>query len=178
MKIAVIGLGKMGFNLARNISMKFDVAAFDIDAQRVNDLKKYNIYATTDLAVLIDKLPEQKIVWLMVPAGNVVDSILSELKSLLKEGDIIIDGGNSFYKDSIRRGMDLAESGIGYLDCGTSGGQDAALTGVCTMVGGKASDYETCKDLFEHISVDGGHVFTGESGSGHFVKMVHNGIEY
>jgi 6-phosphogluconate dehydrogenase len=179
MEIGLIGLGKMGFNLALNMNnRKHKVVAYDLNEQAKKSINEKGIPTENSIEGLVKKLPEQKIIWLMIPAGKPVDSTIQQLKGLLKEGDIIIDGGNSFFKDSIRRGKELADLKINYLDCGTSGGMEGALHGVCVMVGGDAKAFKTCESLFDDISVKDGYLYCGESGSGHFVKMVHNGVEY
>lgn len=114
----------------------------------------------------------------MVPSGKIVDDTIGTLAVLLKKGDIIIDGGNSHYKDSVRRQMSLEEMGIGFLDCGTSGGVSGALNGICAMVGGKKDVFDYCEPVFKAASVTGGYLYCGNPGSGHYAKMVHNGIEY
>jgi 6-phosphogluconate dehydrogenase len=123
-------------------------------------------------------LRKRRVIWLMVPAGNAVDIVINNLKNHLHEGDILIDGGNSFFKDSISRARDLEKIGIHLLDCGTSGGVNGALHGVCTMIGGRLDIFNYCEVLFKSISVENGYLYCGKSGSGHFTKMVHNGIEY
>jgi 6-phosphogluconate dehydrogenase len=115
---------------------------------------------------------------MMIPAGKAVDQTIEALKKFLSPGDILIDGGNSFFKDSVRRAGELAALGIDYLDCGTSGGTEGALHGVCAMIGGKKEAFNYCEKLFKDIAVTDGCLYCGPSGSGHFVKMVHNGIEY
>ena len=121
---------------------------------------------------------DRKIVWLMVPSGKIVDDTIGSLAQLLNKGDIIIDGGNSNYKDSVTRFKALEEKGIDFLDCGTSGGVSGALNGVCAMIGGKKQVFDYCEPVFKAISVSDGYLYCGEPGSGHFVKMIHNGIEY
>jgi 6-phosphogluconate dehydrogenase len=175
MKIGLIGLGKMGFNLALNFASKgFDVIAYD--RNKKNSSEEIKIAAS--LGELCQSLPQQKIIWLMVPAGDAVDSVIDGLIPQLQKGDIIIDGGNSHYKQTIARAKNLEAKDIHLLDCGTSGGVNGARHGVCTMVGGKKEIAEQCEKIFKSISVVGGHLYCGKSGSGHFVKMVHNGIEY
>jgi len=175
MKIGLIGLGKMGYNLALNFASKgFEVVAFDNHKKTSTD--GINVVAST--SELCQSLPQQKIIWLMVPAGEAVDSVIAELTPQLQKGDIIIDGGNSHYKQSIARAQKLEAKGIHLLDCGTSGGVNGARHGVCTMVGGKREAAEQCEKIFKSISVADGYLYCGKSGSGHFVKMVHNGIEY
>lgn len=179
MQIAVIGLGKMGFNLALNIfSHKHEVLAYDLHADARGSIQKKGIPAVHSLEALAGKMAGRKIIWLMIPSGNAVDDTIDALMPLLSREDIIIDGGNSFYKDSIRRAKELEGKGIEYLDCGTSGGVEGALHGVCAMVGGKRSAFDHCEPLFRDISVKNGYLYCGPSGSGHFVKMIHNGIEY
>lgn len=175
MKIGLIGLGKMGYNLALNFASKgFEVVAFDSNKKDSTD----GIKIAGSIGELCQSLPQQKIVWLMVPAGEAVDSVIKELISHLKKDDIVIDGGNSHYKQSITRSQQLETQGIHLLDCGTSGGVNGARHGVCTMVGGKKEIAAQCEEIFKAISVADGYLYCGKSGSGHFVKMVHNGIEY
>jgi 6-phosphogluconate dehydrogenase len=179
MQIGLVGLGKMGFNLALNIhNHKHEVTAFDLNATAVKSIEAKGIKTAASLEELAKTFTGKKVIWLMIPAGNPVDEAIDSLKKNLKPGDIIIDGGNSFYKDSIRRATSLQASGIYYLDCGTSGGTEGALHGVCAMIGGNKEAYDFCSKLFQDISVKDGCLYCGPSGSGHFVKMIHNGIEY
>lgn len=179
MKLALIGLGKMGANLAQNLHRNnHEVIAFDLDKSKRDNVESKGIKTTKTLKEAVDKLEGQKIIWLMIPAGNPVDVVLEELKLMVNEGDIIIDGGNSFYKDSIRRYEELKSIGINFLDLGTSGGQEGALNGICAMVGGDKEVFEIVEPIFKDISIKGGYLHAGKAGSGHFTKMVHNGIEY
>ena len=179
MQIAVIGLGKMRFNLALNIfNHKHEVLAFDIVASAREAISKKGITACSSLETLVSKIRTPRVIWMMIPAGQAVDDTIHSLLPGLNNGDILIDGGNSFYKDSVRRAAALEEKGISYLDCGTSGGVDGALNGVCAMIGGERKIFERCEPLFRDIAVEGGYLFCGPSGAGHFVKMIHNGIEY
>lgn len=179
MKLALIGLGKMGANLAQNLHRNnHEVIAFDLDKSKRDEVESKGIKTTKTLKEAVDKLEGQKIIWLMIPAGNPVDVVLEELKLMVNEGDIIIDGGNSFYKDSIRRYEELKSIGINFLDSGTSGGQEGALNGICAMVGGDKEVFEIVEPIFKDISIKDGYLHTGKAGSGHFTKMVHNGIEY
>ncbi len=178
-QIAMIGLGKMGFNLALNLQQNgLDVFAFDTDEQLRNEIAKQNIVTANSLKETCNKFAAQKIIWLMVPSGETVDKVIAELLPHLHPNDIIIDGGNSFYKDSIRRYNYLKEKEINFLDCGTSGGKEGALNGACTMIGGDENVYASIKNVFGKISVENGSLYVGKPGSGHFVKMIHNGIEY
>ena len=179
MQIGLIGLGKMGFNLALNLKRNnFHVVAYDINASAVKQMQSKGVDCVVSAPELAKRLSPKRIIWLMVPAGKAVDDTIAVIKSLLNPGDIVIDGGNSHYKDSIQRAEILAKSKIDFLDCGTSGGLSGALNGVCAMVGGKKEVYDECEPVFKAIAVENGYLFCGESGSGHFVKMVHNGIEY
>lgn len=178
-QIAMIGLGKMGFNLALNLKQKgLEVIAFDTNQQLRKEISKQEIITAESLKDTCSKFSLQKIIWLMVPSGETVDKVIEELLPYLQENDIIIDGGNSFYKDSVRRYAYLKQRKIHFLDCGTSGGQDGALNGACTMIGGDKDIYESIQNVFDKISVANGSLYAGKAGSGHFIKMIHNGIEY
>lgn len=179
MQIGLIGLGKMGFNLAQNIKAKgHDVIAYDLNDQAMQAIRSHGVTTAGSIEDLTTQLKARKVIWLMIPSGNAVDVVINKLEPLLKEDDILIDGGNSFYKDSIRRSEGLRSKGIAYLDCGTSGGTEGALHGVCAMIGGSKTAFDHCEKLFKDISVQDGYLYCGGSGSGHFVKMIHNGIEY
>ena len=133
--------------------------------------------ATSNLRELVSSLETPRVLWIMVP-HTVVDSVLSELKPLLEEGDIVIEAGNSHYKESIRRYEELKEDGIRYMDAGTSGGMEGARNGACYMIGGDQEAWEVVEPLFRDTAVENGYLYAGEIGSGHFLKMIHNGIEY
>jgi 6-phosphogluconate dehydrogenase len=179
MQIALIGLGKMGYNLGLNMHKhNHEVAAFDLNQQTVERIKQKGLATASSIEQLVNGLKGRKILWLMIPAGEAVDVTIQQLVPLLRSGDIIIDGGNSNYKDSVRRAKLLGTHGIDFLDCGTSGGMDGALNGVCAMIGGKKDAFEYCEPFIKDISVPDGYLYCGPSGSGHFVKMIHNGIEY
>ncbi|OOG63742.1 phosphogluconate dehydrogenase (NAD(+)-dependent, decarboxylating) [Flavobacterium sp. A45] len=179
MQIGIIGLGKMGFNLALNLNRnQYEVIAHDVNSSFVQNIAKEGIKTATTVEELCQKLQNRKVIWLMVPAGEIVDQVITSLLPFLNKNDIIIDGGNSNYKDSKRRYAQLKELGFDFLDCGTSGGTSGALNGACTMIGGDTDVFEYVSNVFQAISVPNGWLYTGESGSGHFTKMVHNGIEY
>jgi 6-phosphogluconate dehydrogenase len=179
MQIALIGLGKMGYNLALNFKRnKHDVIAFDINKSAMEKIAAEGVKTAPTIADLVNAIPGRRIIWIMVPAGNTVDVILSNLKNHLKAEDIIIDGGNSHFKDTLARARDLEKMGVHFLDCGTSGGVNGALHGVCTMIGGKKEIFNHCEPIFKSISIPEGYLYCGKCGSGHFTKMVHNGIEY
>ncbi|RAS82536.1 phosphogluconate dehydrogenase (NAD(+)-dependent, decarboxylating) [Priestia endophytica] len=179
MEIGIVGLGKMGFNLALNLlDHKHEVVAFDVAKESVQNIEKEGAKGAYSIEELVSKLPERKVVWVMVPAGEITEGVITELESLLGKDDIIIDGGNANYKESLARSARLAEKGIHFLDVGTSGGTDGARNGACTMVGGNKEAFSYVEEIFKDICVEKGYLYTGESGSGHFLKMVHNGIEY
>lgn len=179
MQIGLIGLGKMGFNLALNLKRNnYDVVAYDVNAATLDLIKSHGVKTAKSLKDLAEQLQSKRVIWLMIPAGELIDKTLQELKHYLTVSDIVIDGGNSFYKDSMRRATELNALQIDYLDCGTSGGTDGALNGACTMIGGNKFAFDYCEKLFKDISIADGYLFCGKSGSGHFTKMIHNGIEY
>jgi len=170
MQIGLIGLGKMGYNLGLNMHQhKHDVFAFDLNQQALKTIHQKGIKTSNTVEQLVNSLQEKKIIWLMIPAGDAVDNTIQKLTTLLKAGD---------YKDSIRRSKQLETHGIDFLDCGTSGGMEGALHGVCAMIGGKKEAFQYCESFIKDISVPDGYLYCGGSGSGHFVKMIHNGIEY
>ena len=180
MQIGIIGLGKMGFNLAQNLKRNgHEVIGNDVNRDLVEEfIKQDGIKGAFTLEELMEKLTGRRVIWLMVPAGTITQTVINQLVPLLKADDIIIDGGNSNFKDSLLRYQALKEKQIGFLDCGTSGGMEGALNGACTMIGGEDEVFEYCEQIFKDISVENGYLHTGAPGSGHFVKMVHNGIEY
>ena len=179
MQIGLIGLGKMGYNLALNFRRNgHDVTAFDISKSAMERIRAEGITTAASVGDLADRLTGRKVIWIMVPAGNGVDVILGNLKNHLKADDIIIDGGNSYYKDSISRANDLDRSGIHLLDCGTSGSVSGALNGISATIGGFKGAFDHCAALFQSIAQPDGVMYCGKSGNGHFVKMIHCGIEY
>jgi 6-phosphogluconate dehydrogenase len=179
MKIGLIGLGRMGYNLALNFSRNgHEVTAFDLNKGALDRIAAEGIRTAASVGELADSLPERKVIWLMVPAGNAVDVILSNLKNHLRPDDIIIDGGNSHYKDTVNRSADLDRSGIHLLDCGTSESISGALSGISATIGGFRGAFDYCADFFRSVSAPGGVMYCGPSGTGHFIKMIHCGIEY
>ncbi|MFE5323103.1 phosphogluconate dehydrogenase (NAD(+)-dependent, decarboxylating) [Paenibacillus sp. NPDC056579] len=179
MQIGLIGLGKMGSNLALNLlDHQHEVVVFDVNKEAVQRAAEAGAAGAGSIADMAAKLSQPRVVWMMVPAGDLTEQVLQELKQLLDSGDIVIDGGNSHYKDSIRRAGDLREQGIRYLDVGTSGGVEGARNGICTMIGGESEAFRHVEPMFQSICVEKGYLYAGASGSGHFLKMVHNGIEY
>lgn len=176
--IGIIGLGKMGGNIARRlIAKQWKVVGFNRTPETTKELMSEGMGGAYSLSEFADALSQPRTVWLMVP-HQTVDTVLAELIPLLSKKDTVIDGGNSPYKESIRRSNELAQKGINFLDVGVSGGPSGARNGACLMVGGEQKLYERYKRLFQDLSVENGYRYMGQSGAGHFVKMVHNGIEY
>ena len=179
MQIGLIGLGKMGYNLALNLQDNgHNVVATDVNDQQLKNIQQEGVTPANSIQELVDQLESPKTIWMMVPAGDITEGVISELKGLLNEGDRLIDGGNSNYKDTLRRAEDLNEAGIHYFDVGTSGGTDGARNGACYMIGGPKEQFQQIEALFHDTAVENGYHYAGKVGSGHFLKMVHNGIEY
>jgi len=178
MKIGYIGLGKMGLNMVeRLIEKKHQVVAFDRNEAAVKTAAGLGAQTAGSLKDLALALEAPRLVWIMVPY-HAVDSVLLEIGPFLAKGDLVIDGGNSPYKHSIRRAGELKLRGIDFLDAGVSGGPGGARSGACIMVGGRKEVFQKTEGLFRDLAADKAWLYTGPSGSGHFVKMVHNGIEY
>ena len=181
MNIGVIGLGRMGANMARRLARGgVSVIGFDPDEGVRRSLAGEAITPAASLADLVSRLPPPRILWLMVPAGDVTQRVVDELASLLVRGDLLVDGGNAHYRDSQRRGEALAAHGIRFVDCGVSGGVHGLANGYALMFGG---DGEAAAMLAPYARIlapapDAGWLHCGPVGSGHFVKMIHNGIEY
>jgi 6-phosphogluconate dehydrogenase len=178
MKIGYIGLGKMGFNMVeRLLEKKHEVLVFDKNEEAIKRISSKGAMPASSLESLISAMALPRLVWLMVP-HQAVDTVLQGLTPLLQKSDTVIDGGNSPYKESMRRFQELNERGIDLLDVGISGGPSGARNGACIMVGGKKEIYKKYKTLFRDLACTGGYAYMGKPGAGHFVKMVHNGIEY
>ncbi|MFP3888174.1 decarboxylating 6-phosphogluconate dehydrogenase [Priestia filamentosa] len=178
MKIGLIGLGKMGINLGRNLlDQRHQVVAFDVNTDAVEEMRKYGGTGTSSLKELIHSLETPRVLWMMIP-HTVVDSVIDEITPLLEKGDIVIEAGNSHYKESINRYNQLKEKGIHFMDVGTSGGIEGARYGACYMIGGDPEAWDLVEPIFRDTAVENGYFYAGKAGSGHFLKMVHNGIEY
>src|SRR5215468_6438229 len=196
MQLAMVGLGRMGANMVRRlIKGGHECVVFDMSPKAVADLARDKAVGAASLADLVRKLAKPRAVWLMVPAA-VVDKSIAGLVPHLEEGDILIDGGNSYYVDDIRRARELKEKGIHYVDVGTSGGVWGLERGYCQMIGGEAEVVKHLDPIFRTLApgrgeisrtpgrkegsgtAEDGYLHCGASGAGHFVKMVHNGIEY
>ena len=179
MEIAMIGLGRMGMNMARRLmGGGHEVVAYNRTRDKVDELAREGATPAYSLSEVVDKLEAPRAVWIMLPAGKPVDDTIDQLKGLLDPGDIIIEGGNSYYKDDIRRSAELEPTGILYLDAGVSGGIWGLEIGYCTMVGGPRESFEQLEPIFKTLAPEEGYLYCGGPGAGHFVKMVHNGIEY
>jgi 6-phosphogluconate dehydrogenase len=177
-EIGYIGLGKMGYNMVERLLEKgYGVVAYDVNEDSVKAVSGLGAKPARSFEALSSVLKPPRLIWLMVP-HDIVDKVLEDLAPYLSQNDTVIDGGNSFYKDSIRRGCDLAEKGVQFLDVGVSGGPAGARQGACLMVGGKKEAFDRFQQLFQDLSIGNGYAYVGLSGAGHFVKMVHNGIEY
>ena len=178
-KIGFIGLGRMGANMVYNLlDHKYQVVVYNRTQEKMEEPVKAGATPSASISELVSILPEKKVVWLMVNAGEALDAVLAELTPLLKEGDIVVDGGNSYYKDSQKRYANLKKLGISYMDCGTSGGMGGARNGACLMIGGDIESFNYMKNIFKDLALPDGFAYLGGSGAGHYVKMVHNGIEY
>lgn len=178
MKIGLIGLGKMGLNLGQNmLDHGHEVVAYDKNKDAVDQMMGFGATGVHQMKELVEKLESPRIIWLMIPY-QVVDPVIEELIPLLSKGDIVIDAGNSHYKDSIRRHEQLQAENIYFIDAGTSGGMEGARHGACYMIGGDPQAWEIVEPIFRDTAVEDGYYYAGEAGSGHFLKMVHNGIEY
>jgi 6-phosphogluconate dehydrogenase len=196
MQLGMIGLGRMGANLVRRLMRDgHSCVGYNRTPQIVKQLETEGMTGATGLADFVSKLSQPRVIWIMVPAAS-VQSTLDELKPLLADGDIVIDGGNSYYRDDISRAQDLKSAGIHYVDCGTSGGVWGLERGYCLMIGGEKGPVQHLGPLFKTIApgegsaeptpgrsladstAPHGYLHCGPNGAGHFVKMVHNGIEY
>lgn len=179
MKLALCGLGKMGMNLVLNLlDHGHEVIAYDIQSDLVKEAEAYGAIPAYSLTEMAQQFDGPRVIWMMVPAGDITENLFHALSPLLGAGDVVIDGGNAHYKDTVRRYEALQTLGIHYIDVGTSGGTEGARHGACTMVGGDKEVVMSLEEVFMNVSVENGYLYTGESGSGHFAKMIHNGIEY
>ena len=186
MKIGFVGLGKMGGNMALRLTLGspdhtvpggHEVVGFAKDPNP--DLANVaGVEVVPDLRQMMDLLPSPKIVWVMVPAGTATEGVITDLAEMMQPGDVVIDGGNSYFKDSVRRAHGLSSRGLGFLDVGTSGGIWGRQEGYCMMVGGEPDVVAKCKPILDTLAPADGWGHMGGPGSGHYVKMVHNGIEY
>jgi 6-phosphogluconate dehydrogenase len=197
MQLGMVGLGRMGANIVRRLMRDgHECVVYDVNQDTVKQLESEGAVGASSLEDLAGKLNPPRAVWIMVPAGDITEQSVKGLAEVLEHGDTIIDGGNSYYRDDIRRSREVAEQGLGYLDCGTSGGVHGLDRGYCLMIGGDREAFDRLKPIFTTIApgveaaertpgrdgeasdAENGFMYCGDSGAGHFVKMVHNGIEY
>ena len=179
MQLAMIGLGRMGGNMTeRLLRGGHSVVAYAPHADVVEKYARLGATGAHSLADVVRKLQPPRVVWIMVPAGGPTDQVIDDLTALLGEGDIIIDGGNSNFRESMRRAAALQAKGIHLIDCGTSGGIWGLENGYCLMIGGEKRAVLRCEPIFKTLAPPNGCAHVGPSGAGHYVKMIHNGIEY
>jgi 6-phosphogluconate dehydrogenase len=179
MQLGFVGLGKMGANMTeRLLKYGHKVTVYNRSQDKIDAAVKLGAAGSSSLKDLSAKLNGRKVVWLMLPAGETIDQNIDELLKLLSKDDIIIDGGNSFWRDSIRRAELIQSKGLNYVDCGTSGGIWGLANGYCLMYGGKKEICDYLEPIFKSLAQENGYLYCGNNGAGHFVKMVHNGIEY
>ncbi len=170
MKIGLVGLGRMGAGIAERLRKgDHQVVGYDRNPQ---------VSEVPSLEALVQSLERPRAVWVMVPSGEATQETIDELAHLLSKNDIVIDGGNSYYKDSVRRATELSELGLHFIDAGTSGGIWGLEVGFCLMVGGPPAAVRTVEPVFKTLAPEGGYLHVGPSGAGHYAKMIHNGIEY
>lgn len=179
MQIGFIGLGKMGANMVqRLLEGGHNVVVNDRSEEAMNALVAKGATAANSLEELVAKLEGPRAIWIMIPSGDPVTKTIASLKPLLNAGDLLIDGGNSNYKDTLSRGADLKQSGIHYMDVGTSGGIWGLKLGYCMMIGADAEDFARLDPIFKTLAPENGYMHVGPLASGHYSKMIHNGIEY
>jgi 6-phosphogluconate dehydrogenase len=197
MQLAIVGLGRMGGNIARRLMQHgHEVVVYDANPAAIATLAKEKATGAAGLADMVQKLKTPRAVWVMLPAGKITEDTIAELAKLLQKGDVVIDGGNTFYRDDIRRAKTLAAQGLHYVDCGTSGGVWGLERGYCMMIGGDKAVVDRLDPIFKALApgvgtilktpgrekrdprVEQGYLHAGPAGAGHFVKMIHNGIEY
>jgi len=179
MRIGMVGLGRMGGNMVtRLIRGGHEVVAYTRDQSKVQKAVEGGALGAKDLKDLVAQLPAPRAIWIMVPAGKPTQDMIDALVPLISKGDLLIDGGNSKYTDDIERAEKLKPQGIHYMDAGTSGGVWGLKVGYCLMVGGEVLDFQRLEPVFKTLAPPNGYMHCGPAGAGHFVKMVHNGIEY
>ena len=179
MKIGFIGLGKMGARMVERLLIhKHEVVVYNLTQPEIEEAVSKGAIGASSIQDMVNKLDECRIIWLMIPAGKAIDDTIKELTPLLRTNDILIDGGNSYWRDSVERGKQLQTHGIYYVDCGTSGGVWGLENGYCLMYGGDKNICKKIEPIFKSLAPQDGYIYCGESGAGHMIKMVHNGIEY
>ncbi len=179
MDIGMVGLGRMGANMTRRLLRDgHRVVAYDRGAEAVAAVAGEGAEGVASLVALVAALPSPRVVWLMVPAGAPTESTIAEVRPLLAAGDVLVDGGNSNYHDTLRRAELLKQDGIRFVDAGTSGGIWGLQVGYCIMAGGEPEAFALVEPALRTLAPEDGYLHTGPAGSGHYTKMIHNGIEY
>jgi len=179
MQIAMIGLGRMGMNMAKRLLLGgHEIIAYNRTSEKTDQIAAEGAVAAYSLKEVVENMTKPRVIWIMLPAGAVVDDYLKQLKDFLAPGDIVIDGGNTYYRDDIRRAEMLAGKDIRFMDAGVSGGIWGLKIGYCLMIGGEEEIYQYLDPVFKTLAPEEGYLYCGAVGAGHFVKMVHNGIEY
>jgi 6-phosphogluconate dehydrogenase len=179
MELGMVGLGRMGFNMTeRLLRGGHQLVVYDRNAATVGSAQQKGATGAGSLEELVSKLSPPRAVWIMVPAGAPVDQTIDALLKVMSRDDVIIDGGNSYYKDGIARAKRVSEAGLHFQDCGTSGGIWGLQNGYCLMIGGEKEIFQRIEPIYRTLAPEDGYAYMGPAGAGHFVKMVHNGIEY
>ncbi len=179
MQIGLICHDEMGFNLALNLKQnKYDVIAYDLNPEALETFQKQGIKTTGSIKSLAESLETKRVIWLMISTGKLVDQTIQSLQPYLSVGDIVVDGSDSFYEDTIRRSKTLEAFQIDFLDCGFSNVTDGAVKRVYAMIGGNRFAFNYCEQLFKNISINASYLYCGKSGSGHYAKMVSAGNEF
>jgi 6-phosphogluconate dehydrogenase len=179
MDLGFVGLGRMGANMVRRLLLdRHHIVAYNRTAEKTREVMSEGADGAFTLEDLVAKLQKPRAVWVMVPSGDATESMIDELLKLLEPGDTIVDGGNSNFHDSVRRHSMSAERGVGFVDAGVSGGAWGLKDGYCLMVGGQAEPVMRLEPIFRSLAPEGGYLHAGGPGAGHYVKMIHNGIEY
>ncbi|OLC13479.1 MAG: 6-phosphogluconate dehydrogenase (decarboxylating) [Candidatus Rokubacteria bacterium 13_1_40CM_69_27] len=179
MELGFVGLGRMGMNMVRRLQRdKHRVVVYDRSPEVVKEAVQEQAVASTALKDMVAKLTPPRAVWVMVPAGEPTEGTIRELAGLLQADDVIIDGGNSYYKDDARRAEELKPKRLHYIDAGTSGGIWGLKIGYCLMIGGDEAIFKRLEPIFKTLAPENGYAYMGSAGAGHYVKMIHNGIEY
>ncbi len=179
MQIGFVGLGKMGMNMVERLRRDdHNIVAYDLDAAKLKEVSGFGAATVGTLKDLVAKLKPPRGVWVMVPAGEPTENTINQLAGLMQPGDTIIDGGNTNFHDDVRRAAALKQSGIRHVDAGTSGGIWGLKVGYCLMIGGEEEIFRRYEPIFKTLAPPDGYGYMGKSGAGHYVKMIHNGIEY
>jgi len=179
MQLGMIGLGRMGMNMVRRLLKGgHKVVAYNRTPDKTREIVREGAKGAYSLEELVNALKRPRVVWLMLPAGKATDEHIENLRPLLSRGDILVEGGNSFYKDDLRHARELRPLGIHYMDAGVSGGIWGLKIGYCLMIGGERKIFRYLEPIFKTLAPNDGYLYCGKTGAGHFVKMTHNGIEY